>query len=50
MILYLIIIFFVFFILALVFNDPLNKRYHSFYEDQQQEIADNMYGDNNDEE
>ena len=50
MIFYLIIIFFVLFILALVFNDPLNKRYHSFYEDQQQEIADKMYGDKNDEE
>ena len=50
MIFYLIIIFFVLFILALVFNDPLNKRYHSFYEDQQQEIADKMYGDKDDEE
>ena len=49
MILYLIIIFFVLFILALVFNDPLNKRFHSFYEDLQQRITDKMYGDKNDE-
>ena len=32
------------FIAVLVFNDPLNKRYHSFWEDQQQEIADKLYG------
>ena len=40
-----IIIIFVFFIAVMVFNDPLNKRYHSYYEDQQQEIADKLYGD-----
>ena len=49
MILYLIIIFFVLFILALKFNDPLNKRFHRFYEDLKQRIADMMYGDKNDE-
>ena len=35
---------FALFIAVLVFNDPLNKRHHSFYEDQQQEIADELYG------
>ena len=39
------IIIFVFAIAVLVFNDPLNKRYHSHYEDQQQEIADRMFGE-----
>ena len=44
-----VIIFIVFllFIAVLVFNDPLNKRYHSFYEDQQQEIADKLFGNGN---
>lgn len=45
MILTIIIIAGVLFILALVFNDPLNGRFKGRYEDNQQEIADKMFGD-----
>ena len=45
MILTIIIIAGVLFILALVFNDPLNGRFKGRSEDNQQEIADKMFGD-----
>lgn len=38
----------VLFILALVFNDPLNGRFKGRYEDNQKEIAEKMFGEEED--